>query len=357
MLVLSDLHLGKGKFLSNGQLNILEDFFEDERFAEILEYYSSGDFLSSPVHLFLNGDILNLIQIDVDGAFTHIIDVEHTINAIRAIAKGHPKFFDAIRLFLKKPNKQITYVIGNHDAGMAFEGAQKYFNKIVEGEVHFTFFYQEFGIHIEHGHRFEVINTVPPKDYFKVGPNNKKILNLPWGSLFCISLLPILKKDRPLIDKVRPLSAYVKWLIFHDFGYYLKLSLAIIKYILQTNTSSYTKQNSNFKTNMKLLKQITIYPRYEKMAKRILRKNPSLKIVVMGHTHVQEWRKFPEGKLYFNSGTWNHIPIIDVAMHPDTSKLTYILIDINEKTEIIKDAQLNLWMGDWRPYRIEVNTT
>ena len=32
VLVLSDFHLGKGRYLKNGQLNLLEDFFEDERF-------------------------------------------------------------------------------------------------------------------------------------------------------------------------------------------------------------------------------------------------------------------------------------------------------------------------------------
>ena len=33
-LVLSDFHLGKGRFLESGQINILEDFDEDEKFAE-----------------------------------------------------------------------------------------------------------------------------------------------------------------------------------------------------------------------------------------------------------------------------------------------------------------------------------
>ena len=44
ILVLSDLHLGKGKFLKNGQLNLLEDFLEDEKFFDFCEYYSKGDY-------------------------------------------------------------------------------------------------------------------------------------------------------------------------------------------------------------------------------------------------------------------------------------------------------------------------
>lgn len=71
--------------------------------------------------------------------------------------------------------------MGNHDAGMAFEGAQKKFRSIVGEEVHFSFELNLEGIHIEHGHRFEVINTVPPQSYFLKGPCGKKILNLPGG--------------------------------------------------------------------------------------------------------------------------------------------------------------------------------
>ena len=44
ILIMSDFHLGKGKFLKNGQKNILEDFFEDDRFIELVDYYSKGKF-------------------------------------------------------------------------------------------------------------------------------------------------------------------------------------------------------------------------------------------------------------------------------------------------------------------------
>ena len=101
ILVLSDLHLGKGKFLQNGQINLLEDFLEDEKFFDFCEYYSKGEFEKEEVHLVLNGDILNLIQIDVDGVFTSIIDDTVTVRAIDAIVKGHPKFFEGLRRFLK----------------------------------------------------------------------------------------------------------------------------------------------------------------------------------------------------------------------------------------------------------------
>ncbi len=355
-LILSDLHLGKGKFLKSGQLNILEDFFEDSKFAEFLDYYSKGKFEHDEVHLVLNGDIFNLIQIDSEGIFTHIVDGELTVRAIESIAKGHPRFFRAMKDFLEKPNKKISYVIGNHDAAMAFEEAKEYFLQHFGPGFQIVNELDENGVYIEHGHRYEVINTVPEKDYFLKGPQGKKILNLPWGSLFCIHVLPRLRKERPYIDKVRPLNSYIRWLFFHDFFYFLRLVKIVLSYLWETNKDLYTKQNRNFKTTVKLLKQVTIYPNYEKKAKSILRRKRHIHTVVMGHTHVPEWRRFPEGKYYFNTGTWNQIPSMDAGLHESNIHLSYCHLDVHKESQTLRSGSLNQWKGKWRPYLEEIHT-
>lgn len=356
ILSVSDLHLGKGNFLKNGQLNILEDFFEDQRFAEFCEFYSSEEYYAKEVHLVLNGDILNLIQIDYEGVFTHIMDAKHVVNSLKSIVRGHPVFFEALRKFLETPNKRITYVIGNHDAGIDFKEAQDYLCEIV-GDMKFTHTLKEYGVHIEHGHRFEAINSVAKKKYYIKGPNGKKILNLPWGSLFCISVLPQLKKERPYLDKVRPMSAYIKWCLFHDVAFFIKMSIIVLKYLFQTNFDIYLKDNRNFKTSLKILKQITIYPRYEKKAKNILKSDVELHTVVMGHTHLKEWRRFPEGKYYFNTGTWNPIPSIDAGLHQDSTHLTFCKLDIHKESSTLREGSLNVWQGRWRPFKSEISTS
>lgn len=355
-LIVSDFHLGKGKFLSNGQLNILEDFFEDDRFREFCEYYSTGKYYLEPVHLVLAGDILNLIQIDVEGVYSHIVDEERTLKALESVIKGHPQFFQAMKKFLQAPEKKITYVIGNHDAALGFEAAQLRLKKLVGEQMKFTFELVENGLHVEHGHRFEVINTVPAQKYFLPGPGGRKILNLPWGSLFCIAVLPKLKKERPHIDKVRPVGAYIRWCLINDFAFFLRMTWVVVWYLIRTSFDDYTKQNRNFKTTIKLLKQVTIYPFYGRKARAILKKNSDLHTVVMGHTHIQEWRRYPEGKYYFNSGTWNEIPSMDAGMHDHFSKLTYVTVDVHVKSQSLRAASLNVWQGEWRPFREEVAT-
>ncbi len=350
ILVVSDFHLGKGRFFKNGELNILEDFNEDQHFFELCEYYVQGEYKNKEVKLVLNGDILNLIQVDVQGIFHHLIDENITIKALQSIVKGHPVFFEGLKAFLKESKKKLIYVIGNHDNGMAFPKVQDLFNELVGGEVEFCHEWEENGVHIEHGHQFESINTVPKEKFFINGPNGKKILNLPWGSLFCIRLIPSLKKDRPYIDKVRPMNSYIKWLLFHDFFFAIKFAYSIGRYFFLSNFAEYTRHMSNFKTTISVLKQITMYPLYSRKARAIMKRNKDIHTVVMGHTHIVEWRRYPEGKSYFNTGTWNSIPSIDAGLHEPVSKMTYVYLQLHPKSKAIDSGCLNTWQGNWRPY-------
>ncbi|MBL7665857.1 MAG: metallophosphoesterase [Bacteriovoracaceae bacterium] len=357
LLVVSDLHLGKGRYLSNGQLNILEDFDEDEKFVEFLDFYSTDKYENEEVHLVLNGDILNLIQIDVEGVFTHFWTEEHTLKAVKSIINGHPDFFKSLKDFLKKPNKKITYIFGNHDFAMVWPAAQELLKRVIGAALVFEEQIITHGVLVEHGHRFEKINSVPKNKYFVDGPNGVKILNLPWGSLFCLYMMPLLKKERPYIDKVRPLSVYVRWCFLHDFRFFVTTLFTTMKYLFKTRFAPYTRYNKNFKTNWKVLAKLSVHPKYEKFAKRIFLRRSDINVVIMGHTHVAEWRRFPEGKIYFNTGTWNPVPSMDIGLHKNISKLTYACIEISPEKGLATNAFLNVWQGKWRPYREEVSTT
>src|SRR3954469_6463181 len=92
-LVVSDFHLGKGRYFRDGTQNILEDFVYDREFAEFLNYHRSNQFADAEVELILNGDILNLLQIDTWGVHTHLIAERSVIRAVERIVVGHPDFF------------------------------------------------------------------------------------------------------------------------------------------------------------------------------------------------------------------------------------------------------------------------
>ncbi len=357
VLIVSDFHLGKGRFLKNGQPNILEDFDQDDRFSEMLEYYSEGQFEQRPIHLILNGDILNLIQIDVEGIFTHLETEDMAVKKVEFIHQGHQLFFNALKKFLKHKKNRATYVIGNHDFGMVWPKAQERFCQLVEHEVPFLMEYEDGKLYVEHGQRFESINSVPRDQFFIEGPNHEKVLNLPWGSLFCLYLMPRLKKERPYIDKVRPLSVYIKWSFFHDFGFFFHLLGVLVRYFLATRGKAFGRYNKNFVTQWKLLRHFSVHPKYDRNAKRIFATKKSVRVVVLGHTHIAEWRRFPEGKFYFNSGTWNTVPSMDAGLHQSISHLTYVSLEVDPESGEIQQSSLNTWRGEWRPYHEEVSVT
>ncbi|MCB0368778.1 MAG: hypothetical protein KDD45_04840, partial [Bdellovibrionales bacterium] len=41
-VVISNLHLGKGRFLESGGMNSLEEFYYGDKLVEFINYYSTG---------------------------------------------------------------------------------------------------------------------------------------------------------------------------------------------------------------------------------------------------------------------------------------------------------------------------
>jgi UDP-2,3-diacylglucosamine pyrophosphatase LpxH len=137
-LVVSDFHLGKGRYFRDGTQNILEDFIYDREFAEFVNFHRSGSYADAEVELILNGDILNLLQIDTWGVQTHLISERSVVRAVERIVAGHPEFFEALRSFAATPGHTIAYVVGNHDAGMLWPGPRRVFSEACGARSLFT---------------------------------------------------------------------------------------------------------------------------------------------------------------------------------------------------------------------------
>ena len=146
---------------------------------------------------------------------------------------------------------------------------------------------------------------------------------------------------------------YFRWCFVNDLPFFFKTAMMLVGYFIKTNFTPYVRLNRNFKTTLKLLKQITIYPRYMKMARSIMREKSEVHTVIMGHTHLSEMGHFSSKRLYFNTGTWNSIASLDAGLHESITKLTYVLVDLDVENSKLRDASLNVWMGKWRPYRSE----
>ena len=346
-LVISDLHLARGRVLPDGSTNVLEDFVVDRPFEEFLEYYSSGKFFDADVELILNGDILNTIQVDYRGYFSPILTESISVEKVRSIIKGHPRFFNALRNFAKIPNHRITYVVGNHDVEMIWDKTKDVFTEAVGSHVNFkNFSYAVDGVHYEHGQQFEAVNRLNPKKIFITKGLKEPIINLPWGSHFVINFLIPIKLERPTIDKVRPWRDFVRWQLVHDFTWLVKTFVRAALYFFATRFSRSLYRTNNLVTTLKILKEITVYPSLKDAARRVMDDNPETHTVIMGHTHVPQHIQFPDGREYLNTGTWNEVTSLELSSLGKGTHLTYAIVDYT-KNPTRPHAYLREWRGRW----------
>jgi len=346
-LVVSDFHLGKGRILADGSINVLEDFIADKVWFEFLEFYSSGPNYDADIELILNGDLLNSIQVDYRGYYTPIITESIAVEKVRSIIKGHENFFKALKTFSECPNKSVTYIIGNHDVDMFWDKAKEVFVEETQVPIKFKHFsYRVDGVHYEHGQQYEAVNALNKKQIFMSKGLKEPILNLPWGSHFVINFIIPIKSERPAIDKVRPISSFVRWSLFFDFVWAIRLMVRGFLYFFGTRFSRSIYRTTNLVTTLKILKEITVSPELATAAKEILHANPELHTVIMGHTHNPKYVQFNDGREYLNSGTWTEV----TSLNPETlgkhTRYTYILVDYNHNPTR-PHAFLKEWKGRW----------
>lgn len=358
-LVVSDFHLGKGRYFRDGTQNILEDFIYDREFAEFLNYHRTGKFAEMDVELVLNGDILNLLQIDTYGVHTHLITERSVIRAVERIVAGHAEFFQALRRFAATPGHTISYVVGNHDAGMLWPGPRKVFSEAVGAPVTFhDVAYKADGVYIEHGQQYERFAAMDMRKPFITRGLPEPVLNLPWGSLFVAIVLPWVKQQRPHTDKVRPFMGFVRWVLIHDFFWGLKTAWGAFRFVIDTILFRRRYQiHQGVRGTLGILKEITLYPDFDKIAFRILEENEDVQTVIFGHTHILRYRQWREGKEYFNEGTWNEVTNLFLDDYGKQVRLTYAYVDLPQEADggdaraprLRAKVRLKQWNGDWKP--------
>lgn len=355
--MVSDFHLGKGRYFSDGTQNILEDFIYDREFAEFLDYYRQGEYENREVELILNGDILNLLQMDSWGVHTHLITERSVVRAVKKIVAGHPEFFDALRHFAATPGHSISYIVGNHDVGMLWPGPRKAFMDPIGAVVTFhDICYQFDGVYVEHGQQYERFARIDLARPFITKGLSEPVLNLPWGSLFVAVQLPKIKQSRPHVDKVRPSNVFLRWVLIHDFWWGFKTVLGTLKFVFETLLwRSRYQIFRGVQDTLWLLKEISLYPNYDKIAFKILEDNDEINTVIFGHTHILRYRRWREGKQYFNEGTWNEMTNLDLSDYGKQIRLTYAFIEYSAEVQLEAKAdakptvRLKQWQGTWKP--------
>jgi UDP-2,3-diacylglucosamine pyrophosphatase LpxH len=329
-VVISDLHLGRGRTLPGGATNPLEEFYFGQKLVEFMQYYSSGEFRDADVELIINGDFLNCLQVDYRGHYLTVLTEGISVEVIQSILDGHPEVFAAMRAFAQLPNRSITYVVGNHDQAMLWPAAREVFDKACGASVKYkNLVYYFDGVHIEHGHMHEAANRFDPKRFFLKKNLPEPILNLPFGSHFFVDFVLKLKFVHPHVDKVRPFRRMMRWAIVNEFSFTVVSFMKLIKYFADMIFVKDARRQFPVSRILKVLAESAIFPDLSEAARRVLN-DDRVNIVIFGHSHVYQYRQWGVDKEYFNTGTWTDITSLDIASMGKITKLTYVLLEYPE---------------------------
>jgi UDP-2,3-diacylglucosamine pyrophosphatase LpxH len=333
--------------------------------VEFFEFFSTGIYGEGPfgpvrVELILNGDFFDFLNVPYLGEFEEGITEEIALAKLEAILAGHPKVMAGLKKFASRPNKKITYLIGNHDAELFFPGVRERIIRewdpdgrtesdrieIVVDRDRLRF---EEGLEVRHGNQFEASNQLDFENPFITLGNGSRVLNIPWGSIYILKIINRLKWERFNLDKIRPIKIFAFIGLIFDPVFTLRFILLSLLYFVKTRIMSRSTSLFGFRKTLKTITQERSYfLDLEDQARGILEEDPSVHTVVMGHTHLPMHRVYPGGRQYLNSGTWTKMVYLDWKYFGEPMHRTFILISL--KPGEVK-AELNQWLGIRSPYQ------
>lgn len=346
-LIASDFHIGKGRFLSDGSYNPLEDFFFDGKFVEFLEYHRTGEFAASDVELILNGDFFNHLQIDPEEFSPDVISEKIALRRTLWILKGHPEIFEEMRRFASTPGHRITFLLGNHDPGLLFPAVAAKLREALGPNLGIKIGPYLFdGVHVEHGNQYFADNAYNPNRFFLARGLKEPIVNLPWGSYFVIHFLNKVRRERPYFHKVYPFKYYLRWALIHDTLFALKCLVGILFYFVWLRFRRDPHRRSSLTRTIQIIKEVGLTPRLDHEAKKILLTQKEIRVVIFGHTHHATIRQFAPDKTYINVGLWNEAVSLEISNLGNVVRLTYAHLEYDEQG--IPHAFLKEWKGSHR---------
>jgi UDP-2,3-diacylglucosamine pyrophosphatase LpxH len=331
-IVVSDFHLGKGHFLPDGLPNLMEDFHQDDKFAELLDYYAkgSGRHTTKEVELVINGDFFDYLTVDVSGRYPDAMFESIAKEATELICAGHPIVIDAMRRFAATPGCRIRYQLGNHDPAIVWPAVQRTLCEAIGAQIDFSFDAYEFeDVRIEHGHQREVAHQFDVNQLtLPAGPMGRKepIINFPFGCFFVTQFVTNIRVKRPYIGQVVPFRLYLRWAFWNDFWFALTHGFFVAAFFIKMRFIRHPTRFSRISKTLRIMREVFSPPKQEHVARRLL-KHSNYRVIIMGHNHEAMIRTYPGGKQYVNSGTWTEFTSFDPSMMGRHMIRSYVLLE------------------------------
>jgi UDP-2,3-diacylglucosamine pyrophosphatase LpxH len=361
-LVISDFHLSRGPWLPDGRRNPLEDFHQDDRFYEFLDYYSSGDLTNADVELVINGDFFDpLAVIPVPKAgeklrpldYPSEVEEESAVKKFQQIIQAHPITMKGLRLFIQR-GKKIIFRWGNHDAALLWPKVQDLITRELSTTYPQRIEFQKDPyifdrICIDHGHQHEYLNQFDEKNIFierKTTRGIQTIQNLPFGSFFVLGFINRIKLERSYINQVQPFRLYLRFALLIEPMFFFINGFRAAWFFIKMRFITHPMRFARLKKSFFLLLEVFHRPSLEKVAERFFTSKDADSLefdtLILGHDHQAKMRIFPGGRQYINTGTWTPITSLDMSTLGRRILRTYALIEYKNQKAI---ATLKVWNG------------
>lgn len=367
VLVISDLHLGAGKHVK-GRRNMLEDFHYDAELVDFLNWHCENDNENRDIELVINGDFLDFLAVPFVEFFDdEFWSEEASLEKLKMVMRAHRGVMQALKNFVSKPNKKITYIIGNHDAELVLDSLKREFKSFFGPELEDRVVLRNDlnihvpvpGVHILHGHQYERAHEFDPEKSVLTTDEGRKYFIPSWGSYYVINVINRYKQERPYINAVRPIKHFMIHGLLFDTFFILRFALSNFHYYFMVRFWYYVMLRVGWRQIAQdLIHELTLFQDYEGLTREYFEHNPEAKVLVVGHTHNPTLRLFSDGTAFINTGTWTNMVNLDLTQWNHSQTLPYARITTYaeqidfEKYDEQVEVDLKVWKGtDTSPYK------
>jgi len=246
IVVVSDLHLGRGKNIGTGRYYRLEAFFYDDDFLNFCHHLiDEARLRTATFKLILNGDTFDLLRIDHDAASDQSLREKRygpaltpsvAKSVVQQILAGHPVFVQALAGVLAAGH-EIVFLPGNHDIEMQWKPVQEVVRAALLEVIHYKggdseiaaaserlkfcqwFYYEEGRVWIEHGCQYDPENAF--RFYLRghLAESGESVhraeVDMPLGTFFQRYLYNKFGNITFLVPNSRSQFRYFRWLLIN----------------------------------------------------------------------------------------------------------------------------------------------
>lgn len=246
IVVVSDLHLGRGKNGHTGRFHELECFFYDDDFRSFCQWLvDDAHKRNVEIRLVVNGDAFDLLRIDrppqtpeatiVERRFGPFMTPDRAARDISEVLDGHPGFVEGLALMLAHGH-EVVMLPGNHDIEIQWPPVRRQIERAIlaavgervpsEREIgeaatrlRFSpwFWYEPGRIWIEHGCQYDPENAF--RYWLREGLDEapREVLeaeyDMPLGNFFQRYLFNGFGSITFIVPSTRAHLRYAKWLV------------------------------------------------------------------------------------------------------------------------------------------------